>query len=69
MLQVASHVRVGVFLDEQGGGRVAEVQGHKAAGELLLRNPVCHFAGEFVKAAAAGGNRYFMQSLAQHPEL
>jgi hypothetical protein len=37
MLQVTSHVRVGIFLDEQGGGSVAEVQSHQAAGEPFCK--------------------------------
>ena len=61
MLQVTPHVRVGVFLDQQGGGSVAEVQSHQAGGETVLGNPVRHFAGEFVEAAAARGNPYLMK--------
>src|ERR1035437_6787779 len=66
MLQITPHVRVGVLLNQQGGGGVAEVEGHQATGEAVLRNPVRHLAGDLVEATTAGGNGYLMQSLAQH---
>src|ERR1035437_4772950 len=64
VLQVAAHVRVSVFLNQEGGGSVAEVQGHQAGSELVLCHPGCDFAGEFIKAAAMRGKCYLMQSLA-----
>src|ERR1035437_10144072 len=64
VLQVAAHVRVSVFLNQEGGGSVAEVQGHQAGSELVLCHPGCDFAGEFIKAAATRGKCYLMQSLA-----
>src|ERR1017187_5509641 len=66
MLQVTPHVRVGVLLDQQGGGGMAEVEGHQAGSETALGNPVSHLAGDLVEAAATRGNGYLMQGLAQH---
>src|SRR5438045_2462190 len=55
-LQVPPDVGVGVFLNKQGSGGVAEVEGEEAVLETVSRNPGGDLIGEFVEAAAARGD-------------
>ena len=52
--QIAAHVRVGIFLDEQRGGGMAEVQCDQAVLETAVSDPTGDLVGEFIQTAAAG---------------
>lgn len=58
--QVTPNVRVGVFLNEQRGGGVADVERQEAIVEVVLRHPGRGVVGEFVEAAAACGKLQLM---------
>ena len=65
-LEVAADIRVGIFLDDNGGGGVLDVQGHLPGFDSALVEERGHFAGEFVEAAPAGGDGDFVLGLAEH---
>ena len=54
-VQIAAHVGIGVFLDQQRGGRVAQMQREQAVAKFVFRHPLFHFAGEFAQPAPARG--------------
>lgn len=64
--EIAAYVRVGVFLDEQRGGRVPQVQGDEPMLETTLGNPGRELSGEIVQPATARGHRQFVESLVEH---
>jgi hypothetical protein len=61
--EVAADVGIGVFLDEQRGGGVTEVEGQKAVLKAFLGEPVRNVVGDFVEAAAAGLDAKFVERL------
>jgi hypothetical protein len=65
-LQVATDIRVGIFLNEQGGGGVAEMKSEKALLEAVFGKPVLNQVGEFIKTAAFGEDSQIVGSLAEH---
>ena len=54
--EIADDVRVGVFLDEQRGGGVAEEDGEQAFLDVEAIDPGAGFSGDFVETLAAGGD-------------
>ena len=50
--QIDSHVWVGIFLDQQRGGGVADLQGAEAILKFRARQFPLNFVGAFVEAAA-----------------
>jgi len=61
--EIAPHLWVGIFLDEQRGRGMPQVKREQAGGETALRHPGCDFPGEFVEPASPRGNRQFVQRL------
>src|SRR5437879_5661636 len=51
--QVPPHVGVGVLLNEQRSGGMADVESQEAILEAVLRNPGGRLVGEFVEATVA----------------
>jgi hypothetical protein len=68
-LQIAAHIRVGIFLDEQRSRRVLQMNREQTVVEFILREPFFHLARELVKPASARGNRQLLEKLAQHFEI
>ena len=62
-LQIALHVRVGIFLDEERGRGMLQMQGQQAVLESILSNPLFKVAREFPKPATTGGQDQFMEGL------
>ena len=54
IVQVPQNVRVGVFLNRQGGRGVLHEHGQQACRETLPGQPLLDVAGEFVQAFARG---------------
>jgi len=52
--EVAADVGIGVFLDEQRGGGVAEMEGEETVLKAFFGKPVGDVISDFVEAAAAG---------------
>jgi len=46
--QITAHVRVGIFLDQQGSRSVTEMEGQQPALPAILRHPGRHLLREFV---------------------
>ena len=65
-LEVGAHGGVGVFLDEQRGGGVADVQCGQAGLEAAGRHQAVHLAGDLVKPAAARGDAQLLGVLPEH---
>jgi hypothetical protein len=65
-LQIAAHIGVGVFLDQERGGRMANVQSQEAILESVPGNPCVYRIREFVETTAASVNCKFMGDLAEH---
>jgi hypothetical protein len=61
--EVAADVGVGVFLDEERGGSVLEVEGQEAVAALMGAEPLFDGGGEIGEAAAAGGDGEFVEVL------
>ena len=68
-LQIAAHVRVGVFLNQQRGRRVPQEQCQQAVLEFILFHPLLHFARELAKSAPARGDRQLVKGLTQHGKM
>jgi hypothetical protein len=45
-VEVAAHVGIGIFLDEQRSGGVAQMQGEESVAKFIFRKPLFHGAGE-----------------------
>ena len=65
-LEIAAHLRVGVFLEEQRRGGVLEMQRGEAGLQAALADQFPDLRGEFVEAASARGDDQFVQVLAEH---
>ena len=52
--QVASHIRIGIFLDEQGSRGVPEVKRDETVLDVVVRKPFGNFTRNFVKPTSAG---------------
>ena len=65
-LEIAPHVRVGVLLNEQRSGSVAQMQREQTVLKIIFGEPRRDFIGELVKTTATGGQREFVECLAQH---
>jgi hypothetical protein len=52
--QIAADVRIGILLNQQGGGSVSEMESKKTVLEAFFGNPLGEVIGDFVKAAATG---------------
>ena len=63
-LEIASHIRIGIFLDEQRGRSMAKVQSKETLIESVFGEPRCHLLSQFIEAASARGNVEFMEGLA-----
>ena len=46
-VEIAAHIGVGVFLNEQRGGGVAQMEGDEAVAKIIFGNPLFHRAGKF----------------------
>ena len=68
-LQIGAHVRVGIFLNEQGRRRVPHVERDEAVAETVLGNPRFNRAREVVEAASARGNAQFVLGLTEHESI
>ena len=53
-LQIAPHIRVGIFLNEQRSRGVAKVQSEQASSERVIGNPLSDVISEIVQAASRG---------------
>ncbi len=49
-LEIALHVWVDIFLDQERGGGVPNEYGQKALAHWLFGKPRCDFAGDFIKS-------------------
>ena len=56
-LQIAPHVRVGVFLNQQRGRSMLQMNRQQAVLELVLIHPLFNFARELAKPTTAGWDR------------
>jgi len=54
--QIAPDIGVGIFLNEERGGGVAEVESDEAGLKAVFGEPGGDLVGEVVEAAAAGGD-------------
>ena len=65
-VKVTAHVGIGVFLNQQGRGSVAQMQREQSIAEIIFDDPFLDVAGELAQPASARGNRQFVKSLAKH---
>ena len=65
-VQITPDIRVGILLDEQRCGSVAQMQGKQTRSHALGRDPLPQRAGKLVKAAPTGLNSEFTLGLTQH---
>ena len=63
-LQIAPHIRIGVFLDEQRSRSMPQMQCQQAVLELVFVHPFFDLAREFIKPAPARRNGQFVKSSA-----
>ena len=63
-VKVAAHIGVGVFLDEQRGGGVPQMQREQAVAEFIFGNPFLHGGSEFNQSAIARRDDKFVKLLA-----
>src|ERR1035437_8818142 len=63
-VQIAAHIRVGIFLDQQRGGSVAQMQREQPVAKFIFGNPLRHFIREFNQTAPARGDDDFVKRLA-----
>jgi hypothetical protein len=64
--EIAPHVRVGVLLDQQRGGRVLQVQRAQAGAHRRAFDPRLDIAGDFVERARARRHDQPVDGLADH---
>jgi hypothetical protein len=62
--EVVPHGGIGILLDQQGGGGVADVQGEKAVLDAARRDPRGDFGGDLVQPRPAGFEPEFLGKLA-----
>lgn len=67
--EVAADFGIGIFLDEQGGGSVLNVQGDNAGFESGLRDELFRFSSDFVESASFRLQGDFGALLSQHPAM
>ena len=67
--QVTAHFRIGIFLNEQRGGGVPEVQRGEAGLQPGLADQRVDFARDLAETATARGNGEFLDRLAEHGEM
>jgi hypothetical protein len=58
--KVAPHVRVRVFLNQQRGGSMQDLQGGQTGVEFSVRDPRLHLVGKLVEPATSRRNAHFM---------
>jgi len=58
--QVAAHVGVGVFLDQQRGRCVPHMQGNQSGLQFVLADPALDLIREFIKSATSGRESEFV---------
>ena len=61
--QVAADVGVSVFLNEERGGGVAEMESKESVLKIFFGQPVGDVVSDFVEAAAAGLDTKFVKRL------
>lgn len=61
--QVTPDFRVGIFLDQQRGGRVAHMQRQETVGDAAPADPCGDLARDFIKPASACADREFVSAL------
>jgi hypothetical protein len=65
-LEVAPHIRIGIFLDQQRSGRVPQMQRDKAVFEMVLEHPIGNRIREFVQSPPVSGDGDFVKRLPKH---
>ena len=65
-LQVAANFQIGVFLDQQGSGRMAQMDRDQTHFELRFADKASNSIGEFIEAAALSCDHEFFKSLTKH---
>src|SRR5690242_8758126 len=63
-IQIAPHIRIGVFLDQKRGRSMAQMQRDQAVAELVGGNPPLNVPGKFRQTTSVGGDDEFMKRLA-----
>jgi hypothetical protein len=63
-VEVEPHIRIGVFLNQQRGGGVAQMQRQQTVAEFVFRNPLFHRVGELHQPASPRGDDEFVEGLA-----
>jgi len=63
-VEVAAHIGVGIFLDEQRGGSMPQMQRQQAVPQFILNDPLLDGVGEFNQTAPARRDHQFMKLLA-----
>jgi hypothetical protein len=65
-LQVAADFQIGVFLDQQGSGCMAQMDCHQTTLEPRFSDKCGHSIGEFIESAALSCDQQFFKSLTKH---
>src|ERR1035437_1477542 len=60
-VEVAAHVGIGIFLDEQRGGSMAQMQGEQSVAKFIFGNPLRHFVRKFNQPAPPRGDDDFVE--------
>lgn len=64
--EIATDFGIGVFLNEQRRGGVAQMEREQAGLDGVVADEAADLGGHFVKALAAGGDAEFLGELAEH---